>query len=207
MGGQGYQSVNAKRPLRRWRGRFLGNSERLAAEAGVVTIPSTVEMTVDEDRAASKANDGSGADNADKVPVARDPVAAVVVSGYPDVSGARAGRRIGNRPTDDNPNPFGLGSGGGKAQSACNESCCQDPILHAFHTTSVQPADRWMPARLFTVGRLMSCCLHGAGYVECKHSVEKRLRGWERNKVAQLLWREWVRSGLLETVDVVRMAT
>ena len=77
----------------------------------------------DNYRPAIEVDERSDADHADKVPVARNPVAIVVVAGNPGVSGARARRHIGHRPANGNSKLSGLSCGGSKAQSAGNESC------------------------------------------------------------------------------------
>jgi hypothetical protein len=105
-------------------GRFVGGisgitGARLPAEASVV--PAMVEMTTDDDGPMFEMNEWSAANDADEVPVARNPVAAVIVAGYPGVSGARAGRHIGHRAANGYSKLSGLGRVRSKAQSASNE--------------------------------------------------------------------------------------
>jgi hypothetical protein len=79
-------------------------------------------MTADDDWAVFELDKWSAANHADEVPVAGDPIAAVVVTGYPGVSGARARRHIGHRAAYGNSNLSGLGGIRSKAHSASNES-------------------------------------------------------------------------------------
>jgi len=118
---------------------------RLAAEAGVITVEIAIGAAVDmsdDDGAALEVGEWSGADYADEVPVAGDPVAAVIVASYPDVSGTRAGRNIGDGAADCESNSSGLSLCGSKAQAAGDQSCCQREFLQACHKSSVPPAGR-----------------------------------------------------------------
>jgi hypothetical protein len=79
-------------------------------------------MAADDDWADSEADDWT-ANRADKVPIARDPIATVIVAGYPGISGAWARGHIGHRAANGDSKLSGLGCIGAKAQSAGNESC------------------------------------------------------------------------------------
>jgi hypothetical protein len=82
-----------------------------------------VEVAVDDDWPMFEVDERSSMDHADEVPVTRNPVAVVIVAGYPDVPGTRARRNIGYWPANGDSKLSGLGGVGSKAHSAGNECC------------------------------------------------------------------------------------
>jgi hypothetical protein len=115
--------LKTKRPLHEGEAGLWKKSKILAAEASVASIPAAVEVAADDDGPVFEVGREPAANHADEVPVARNPVAAVIVAGYPGISGARAGRHIGHRPANGNSELSGLGCVCSKTQPAGNECC------------------------------------------------------------------------------------
>ena len=92
-------------------------------------------------------------------PEARNPNAAAIVSGDPNIARSRARRHIGHRRANNDPNS-GLRLSGAQSQGTGYQRCTKNDLLqHALHNSSV-PAGSIVrkPPRLFRALKLGSCC-------------------------------------------------